>query len=252
MEPIAYDQLRELERDHWWFRGRRRVYLGLLEEHYAGGARPRRALDLGSGFGGFLRGLTALADRVVAADLDRGALSVSGARTGAATLVAGAERLPFRDGSFDLLCLFDVLEHTADDRAVLRECRRVLAPGGTIFVSVPAYPALFSNNDRVAHHRRRYTRRSLRSAFEDAGLTLERNTHANALLLPLIAPAVLTLKAYEALFERPGESQRTNLSWTLPRPAHELLYRAFAAELPLSRRFDLPAGHSIAAIARNR
>ena len=64
------------------------------------------------------------------------------------------------------------------------------------------------------------------------------------------APAVLSLKAFEALFERDRASDRTNLSWPLPRVAHALLYRAFVAELPLARRFDLPAGHSIAAIAR--
>jgi hypothetical protein len=115
---------------------------------------------------------------------------------------------------------------------------------------VPAYPALYANNDRVAHHHRRYTRATLRAAFDGAGLALERNTHANALLLALIAPAVLSLKAWEALVERGRPSARTNLSWPLPRAAHALLYRAFAAELPLARRVDLPAGHSIAAIAR--
>ena len=264
MDAVAYEQLRRLEREHWWFRGRRHVYLGLLREHLrAHVAPPRapaalpaalpppvRALDLGSGFGGFLEGLAELCEEVVAADIDPSTAGAAGRRARTPAVACRAEALPFPTQSFGLVCLFDVLEHTDDDRAVLRECRRVLRPGGTVFASVPAYPALYAHNDRVAHHRRRYTRATLRAAFEEAGLALERNTHTNALLLPLIAPAVLSLKAYEALFERRTPSGRTNLSWPLPRALHALCYRAFAAELPLARRLDLPAGHSIVGIAR--
>jgi hypothetical protein len=69
MQPQAFEQFERLERDHWWFRGRRRVYLGLLERALDG-ARPADALDLGTGVGGFLPGLARLAGRVVPVDAD--------------------------------------------------------------------------------------------------------------------------------------------------------------------------------------
>jgi SAM-dependent methyltransferase len=252
MEPLAFEQFEALEREHWWFRGRRRVYLGLIERHCAG-APIERALDLGAGVGGFLPGLAQLARRVCPADSDPGSLAACGRRelpeNVAAPVHSSCEALPFEDGSFDLVCLFDVLEHLDDDLTCLREVHRVLRPGGRLFASVPAYPCLYAGNDRLANHKRRYTRRSLARALEQAGLGIERNTHANVLLFPLILPAVLAIKTWELAFERAGPSRRTNLSWPLPRFAHALLYRAFAAELALSARFDVPLGHSIAAIA---
>ena len=255
MEPLAFEQFETLERNHWWFRGRRRVYLGLIERHL-GGTPIERALDLGAGAGGFLPGLARLARRVWPADSDPRSLAACGRRelpaNVAAPIRSSCEALPFEDSSFDLVCLFDVLEHIDDDIACLREVRRVLRPGGSLFASVPAYPALYSGNDRIADHKRRYTRSCLANALEQAGLGIERNTHTNVLLFPLILPAVLATKTWELAFERGQQSKRTNLSWPLPGFAHALLYRAFAAELPLSARIDLPLGHSIAAIAKRK
>jgi SAM-dependent methyltransferase len=253
MERQAFEQFERLERDHWWFRGRRRVYLGLLE-HVLAGTRPAAALDLGTGVGGFLPGLARFAGRVVPVDADAGALAVCARRelpvNVARPLRAGSAPLPFADASFDLVALFDVLEHLDDDRACLDEVRRLLRPGGRVIASVPACPWLWSSNDRVSGHRRRYTRRSLRAAFEASGLELERLTHANVLLFLPIVLATLCAQLWEATLGR-GASH-TNLSWPLPRALHALCYVAFAAELPLARRFDLPLGHSLVAVARRR
>lgn len=265
MRREAYAQFLALERDHWWFRGRRAVYLALLDRflarrgHYADprapAARPRRVLDLGCGPGGFLPGLAERCETVVACDVDLESLRGIAGRQDLARpvlrLCSPAAPLPFRDGAFDLLCLFDVLEHLDDDAGALREARRVLAPGGVLLLSVPAYPWLFANNDRVAMHRRRYTRRTLAAAVEGAGFAILRNTHANVLLAPAIVPVALALKALET---KPGAEvsdpcERTNLSWPLPRWAHGALWRVFAAETCFTGRWDAPFGHSIALLA---
>jgi hypothetical protein len=126
----------------------------------------------------------------------------------------------------------------------------VLVPGGRVVVSVPAYTFLYANNDRVARHCRRYTRGALARALAGAGLTLERNTHTNVFLFPLILPTVLFLKAWETLTRDRPDPERTNLTVPLPSILQGCLARVFAAELPFTRRFDWPAGHSILAIAR--
>ncbi|MSR61113.1 MAG: class I SAM-dependent methyltransferase [Planctomycetes bacterium] len=249
MEAAAYLQFRELEEHHWWFRGRRAVYLGLLR-HELAGHTPTRALDLGCGVGGFLDGLAQLGAQVYPTDLDRNSLLRCALRGFGRGVVANGYALPYRDGAFDLVCLFDALEHIPDDARALREVARVLAPGGRVVISVPAYPFLFANNDRVACHYRRYTRSTLRRVLTGAGFALERNTHTNVFLFPLILPAVLLLKAKERLLRQSPDRQRTNLSVPLPRALHRLLAGVFTAELPFSRRFDWPAGHSILALAR--
>jgi SAM-dependent methyltransferase len=249
MEATAYRQFLELEASHWWFRGRRSVYFGLLEHHLRH-TRPARILDLGCGMGGFLQGLSRIGRRVVPSDVSLESLGHCAERGFKSGVLSSGYALPFADGSFDLVCMFDAIEHIPDDERVMREVARVLAPGGHVFVSVPAYQFLFANNDRVAQHQRRYTRRRLARVFEQAGLAVERNTHSNVLLFPLILPAVLAIKALEAVVPRKLDPDHTNLSWPIPGFVHDVLHACFAAELVLSRRFDWPAGHSIAAIAR--
>lgn len=251
MQSEAFRQFVELERDHWWFRGRRTVYLGLLERALAG-ARPGRTLDLGAGVGGFLEGLSRLSERVVGYEHDAQAALHCRARGFTRIARASAERVPARDASFGLVCLFDVLEHLDDDRAALREAARVLEPGGLCLASVPAFQLLYAENDRLAEHRRRYTRRELVARFREAGFQVERATYTNVLLFPAIALAVLGLKAWERLAPRPSAEGHTNLTWRLPRWLDGCFYRCFAAELWCSRHVDLPLGHSLVVIARKR
>lgn len=249
METTAYEQFRDLERTHWWFRGRRTVYFGLLR-HLLAGERPARVLDLGCGMGGFLPGLSEIGERVFPADVSVESLAHCAERGFTAGAVVDGYALPYADASFDLVCLFDTVEHIPDDLAVMREVRRVLRPGGRAFLSVPAYPFLYSNNDRIAQHQRRYTRRTLGRLIEEAGLEVVRNTHSNVLLFPLILPVVLAIKAVEAVIPREADPQHTNLSWPIPGFVHDALHAVFASELVLSRRVDVPVGHSIAALAR--
>lgn len=249
MDPPAYRQFYELERTHWWFRGRRTVYMGLLRHHLAG-ARPERVLDLGCGMGGFLEGLAELGGAVFPSDVSVEGLARCRERGFGSGVVSSGYALPYADASFDLVCLFDAIEHIPDDHQVMREVARVLRPDGLCLVTVPAYQFLYANNDRIAQHQRRYTRGMLRQVFRQAGLKVERNTHSNVFLFPLILPTVLAIKLLERLVARDLDPDHTNLSWPMPRVVGAALYRVFAAELPFTRRFDWPAGHSIAAIAR--
>jgi SAM-dependent methyltransferase len=252
VDANAYRQFLELERTHWWFRGRRSVYFGLLE-HCLKERRPLRVLDLGCGMGGFLDGLVKLGAegvQVHPSDVDLESLSKCSERGHPTGVVSSGTSLPYRDASFDLVCMFDAIEHCPDDHAVMREVARVLKPGGSIFVSVPAYQFLYANNDRVAQHYRRYTRGMLTRVFEGAGLEVERNTHANIFLFPLILPAVLLIKTLEKVLDKQADSEHTNLSWPIPGFVHDVLHGIFAAELPFSKRFNWPVGHSIAALAR--
>jgi SAM-dependent methyltransferase len=249
MEPTAYRQFEELEKTHWWFRGRRTVYLGLLKHHLAG-KRPARILDLGCGMGGFLPGLSRIGERVFPSDISVEGLARCAERGFESGVVSSGYALPYADASFDLVCMFDAIEHIEDDHRALREVARILKPGGLALATVPAYQFLYANNDRIAQHFRRYDRRRLRTALEQAGLRMERNTHTNVFLFPLILPTVLALKAVETLRPRSLDPDHTNLSWPIPAFVHSLLHALFAAELPLSRRFDWPVGHSLCGIAR--
>lgn len=79
----------------------------------------------------------------------------------------------FRPGSLPAVGAFDVVEHIEDDLRFLRSLTRCLAVGGRLYVTVPAYPLLWSQHDDYAGHYRRYTAASLQHVFEQAGFEIE-------------------------------------------------------------------------------
>jgi SAM-dependent methyltransferase len=243
LEETANRQFVELERTHFWFAGRRRIFFALLDD-LLDGRGAIRILDVGCGAGGMLEPLSRYGT-VTGVDMSPELVEFCHQRGFANVVVGSAYELPAGDGSVDLVTLFDTIEHVPDDDRALREARRVLAPGGLVFISTPAYQFLYANNDRVAHHERRYTARRLRQKLLAAHLQPVKITYFNTLLFPAILPAVLAKKAGERLRD-PGD--RTNLSHSV-RP---LLNRGLAAimgsERHLLARASMPFGHSLIAI----
>jgi SAM-dependent methyltransferase len=83
--------------------------------------------------------------------------------------------LPFRDGSFDLVAAFDVVEHVENDRRVFAELTRVLQPAGRLIFSVPLHPALWTDFDDYVGHARRYEPAALRALIASHGLVVEKS-----------------------------------------------------------------------------
>ena len=79
---------------------------------------------------------------------------------------------------------YNVLEHIDDDVGALRAARRLVRPGGAVVMLVPAFPFAAGRFDRQVGHVRRYTKRTLRAAYEAAGLTVEDLYYLNAPGLP--------------------------------------------------------------------
>ena len=152
--------------------------------------------------------------------------------------------LPFEANAFTLVTTLDVLEHIDDDRGMLAEMHRVLAPGGTLLVTVPAFPFLWGAQDEISHHKRRYRRRELRERVEGAGFELRKLTYFNTLLFPPIA-AIRAPRPYRG---RPHQL-RSDFEMTRPGRLNAVLAKIFAAEGPLIARMNLPVGVSLLAVA---
>ena len=243
METDFYAEYYEIEDRHWWFIGRREILLRVLADRMDGAAH-REILDYGCGTGTMLGHLTRFG-HARGVDADAAAVEFCRRRGVADVQHVPPGPLPFADATFDLVTALDVIEHIVDDRAALAELQRVLKPGGTLLVAVPAMPFLWGPQDEISHHERRYVARQLRERLSTAGLEIRRQTFFNTLLFLPIA-AVRLLRPY-----RPGEGElRSDFTLTDPDSvANRVLARIFAAEAPLVARRDLPFGVSLLAVA---
>jgi SAM-dependent methyltransferase len=235
-------QTHQAEDRHWWYRGRRKVLERVVEDLRL----PARAriLDAGCGSG---RNMVELARHGTVTGVELADASVSLARErGAGEVIAGSVlEMPFEADSFDLAASLDVIEHLEDDLAALRELRRVVAPGGSLLVTVPAYQWLWSGHDEINHHFRRYTRRSLQRAGEEAGWHQVRTTYFNSLLLP----AAILLRVLDRFSRKTTESSLD--LWVPPEPMNWLLERPLQLEAGLiGRGGRIPAGLSLLAVFR--
>ena len=160
-----------------------------------------RVLDLGCGAGRHAFEAYRRGARVVAADLDVkelppvnamfGAMRLEGEAAppaGAAAVSADATNLPFPDGSFDAVIAAEILEHLPDDAAALSEIARVVRPGGSVAVTVPAWLpervcwALSREYHEVpGGHVRIFTQAELTAKVRAAGLIPTGSHHAHGL-----------------------------------------------------------------------
>ncbi|MDQ3647027.1 MAG: class I SAM-dependent methyltransferase [Actinomycetota bacterium] len=229
-----------LEDRHWWFRGRRAVIWALLRRAAVPESGRLRVLDAGCGTGRNLHEY----DRLGAASgVDASAEAVDFCRRRGLTAVvrSGVESLPFESDAFDVAFATDVLEHVEDDHAALAELRRVVAPGGTLVSTVPAFEWLWSDSDVALGHHRRYTRRRLLDVVGSSGWRASAATYFNSLLLPPIAVT--------RALRRP-DHRRPELEQT-PAALNRLLAAPMQLEAALiGRGVRLPAGVSLGVVCR--
>jgi len=84
-------------------------------------------------------------------------------------------------GTFDTLFALNVIEHIEDDKLAIANCKKLLAPGGSLIILVPAFQGLYNTFDKELYHFRRYVRKQMRDIFEGNGIEVKRSFYFNAL-----------------------------------------------------------------------
>jgi SAM-dependent methyltransferase len=242
----------EIEEDkHWWFAGRTWSLLNMLDREIDAEGQ-RHVLDIGCGAGNMFHHL-ARYGQVVGVDNNPKPLVVARER-GYDVREGLAEELPFDDESFELVSLLDTVEHCDDDMAVLRECYRVCAPGGHLVITVPAFMWLWSYNDELNAHRRRYTTGELKEKLNRVGFHTSRMTYNNFFVFPVAAPLILLRRGagQEIDLASPhfdDESYQVEME-PAPPLLNTLLSGVTWTESQVLRWLSLPLGTSIIGIAQ--
>jgi SAM-dependent methyltransferase len=161
MRPEEYTNLERVEREHWYYQGKRQIAELWLRR---GGpvSRDSTLVDVGAGTGAFAASMSAHC-RVIAVDDYPQSLEILRRRLGEKSVIAASSTaLPLPDGSADFVTALDVLEHVEDDQKAMSEIWRILKPGGVAVVTVPALMCLWSDWDESLLHQRRYGKCQLR------------------------------------------------------------------------------------------
>ena len=243
MDPDYYRLVAAVEHEHWWYVARRRILSRvLLNLRLAAGAR---ILDAGCGTGGNLQMLSQHG-HVSAFEMDPHSREVAAGK-GFGEVLTGSlpDDIPFDAATFDVVTALDVIEHIENDAGALRAIRGLLAPGGTLILTVPAYQFLWSSHDEVNHHYRRYTLARVTETLREAGFDSVHATYFNTWLFPAIAAT--------RLFGRilPPSRRRSDLRLP-PRIVNRLLTVVFGSEAWITPTHTLPFGVSILLVARPR
>ena len=240
MHPEAYIEMADTESHHWWFCGRRNLMSSLIENfNLPNGAR---ILDVGCGTGGNLQMLSRFG-HVSAIEMDSEARAIALEKTeGRFDIRLGKcpNEIPFSTERFDLICLFDVLEHIDADLETLIAIKSFLSKGGRILITVPANPWLWGIHDTFLHHKRRYSLSELSKKVHWAGFRPTTISYFNTLLFPL---AVLA-----RLKDRLFRHQSASGSSVPPLYVNRLFSGIFGLERFIIGKYNMPFGVSIVCV----
>jgi SAM-dependent methyltransferase len=251
MEPIEYRNIFENEASHWWYRGLRKLVCRYIsrraQEHGA-----FTLLDAGCGAGMLLHDVGHLPQCRHAIGIDVSPFSIAYCRQRCLKNIgrASVTSLPFKPASFDVVTSLDVIYHrqVVEDVTALREFYRVLRPGGTLILNLPAMERLRSPHDRVVHTKIRYSRTDLENKLRQANFTIAKISYRNALLFPV----VLLVRWWKNFSsdkqhhkDKTGTSDVTRVSF----PVNQFLYAILCVENGLFPCCSFPFGSSLFCVA---
>jgi SAM-dependent methyltransferase len=153
---------------------------------------------------------------------------------------------------FDLIGLFDVLEHVKEEEETLASLSKSLAPGGTLLLTVPAHQFLWSYFDEAAHHCRRYSERDIRERLTDAGFKVEFLSQFMACIFPLVW-VFRKMRGLGSQTDSDMARSQTSDEFRVVPVVNWLLTMLLTLEARwLARGHRLPIGTSLVVIARKR
>jgi SAM-dependent methyltransferase len=247
MDAAEYENLARVEREHWYYSGKREIVRYWIEQVRAP-ASTDHLLDCGAGTGLFAAEMAAHC-QVRVLDTHDESLRILRQRFRPEQVIAlETERVPLADTSLDYVTALDVLEHVPDDAAVVRDFARLLKPGGIAAVTVPVGMELWSDWDETLQHYRRYRRAELCALFPSDTWEIVHVNHTNV----VVYPAVWLIRRWRAMGKHFGWARsRTRTEDRMPPAWLNRLLRYTFSRLGRSR-VKFPFGVSLVLLARRR
>jgi SAM-dependent methyltransferase len=240
-DPAWYEELSAREDENFWFRARAALIVRHLRSACPG---MRSFAEFGCGTGHVLAAVHRAfpAAELTATEFFEEGLQAARRRVPSARFLRVDLEEAGLDSPVDAVGAFDVLEHIRDDAAAARSLAASVRRGGSVLVTVPQHPGLWSWQDECSMHQRRYRSSGISALLSEAGLRVEREVSFVSLLLPLM---VASRKARVGPPPDPMAEFRIS-GWT-----NGLLHAVMQVEDALRRcGVRYPAGGSLLVVAR--
>ena len=236
----------EVEAVHWWFLTRRELVHQLVRR---AAPNPSAAiLEIGCSGGPLMKLLKADGyTNVTGIDISEKAVNLCRERDLGKVMVMDAQVPDFPPASFDVITASDVLEHLRADRQAIAAWHKLLRPGGTVMIFVPAFKSLWSGHDVVNQHFHRYRAAELAEMLRAEGYEIERQGYWNFFLF---LPVVLLRLTKRLLAGKNPQLPAGDLK-PCPEPLNSVLTALLRLEnWLLLKGLNFPWGVSAAVIAR--
>jgi len=170
MQPTYAAQYRKLYENHWWWRSREEILIEVLKQTFPG-RDNLKILDVGCGDGLFFSELKKFGTPAGVETVE--SLITEHGRSLGEIYVGelGSFNAPTK---YDLILMLDVIEHLPDEKPLLVRARELLAPGGRLIITVPAFMSLWTHHDDLNQHCRRYNKGMLRDVLKESGFEVLR------------------------------------------------------------------------------
>jgi SAM-dependent methyltransferase len=237
------------ENKHFWYVSRKELILDFLKR-YSPDLSKARMLEIGCGNGNVLAYLQQHGVNVEGGDIFLDTLKFCRQKASLVTLYqVDALSLPFHD-EYDLIGVFDVLEHIGDDDKALAEINRALKTGGDLILTVPSHKFLWSYFDERANHKRRYNRDELVDKLEWNGFAVRKMSYSMFFLFPVL---LFTRTISHFLWKRDPERDIMTSPELKTIPVINEVFRVILRlEKYLVRYMRLPFGSTLLIIAEKK
>ena len=197
-------------------------------------------LEIGCGTGGNLSMLSSLG-KVTAIEMNAEAVEIVKEKnldTVNVHIGSLPNGMPKLEKKFDLICLFDVVEHIEEDQEALKKIKKYLKENGKIIITVPAYQWLYGKHDEYLHHKRRYSKNEIIRVAENSGYNVKRITFFNTILFPL----ALIVRIYEKHIQKTNEKRgvKVEKKWI-----NDIFKYIFEGEIRILNKINMPFGLSL-------
>ncbi|SEP91610.1 class I SAM-dependent methyltransferase [Flavobacterium urocaniciphilum] len=187
----------QLEDNSFWFNHRNNCIIEMVKRHN----NKQMFFDIGGGNGFVAKGLQETGIKTVL--IEPGIQGCLNAKTrNLDTIVCSTlEDAGFSIESIPSIGLFDVVEHIENDISFLKYIHSYLIPNGLVYITVPAYQWLWSEDDVIAGHYRRYTVKNLEKKLLDNGFEIVQSTYIFS-ILPIAVYLFRTLPSKFGLIKK--------------------------------------------------